>query len=252
MYLTGRQSSVLRLATILCIVFSLAYSAQAIESQSENYEIPTDVLPSGGGEEAESANYRLSDTIGEPGIGFSRSAQYDLNAGYRQMLSSSISLACGFPVALDPIPGVGQETGSGTCTVITDDPEGYSLTWQVKTGSGGSSTGYMINENEMRIYPYDPTIDGTPETLSVGASDARGGGRLSSASTDTDSKWGTDSTSEKWLNVGTGSYTVVERNTSTDPGGSSEILEYRVEIGSNKIQESGTYETTVTITASSL
>ena len=238
------------LFTVLLLLVSPAIHAQ---QKSDNYNSPRDVVSSGGGEESESANYKLSDTFGEPGIGASQSANYGLQAGYRQTLNTFISLSCVFPVDIGIIDGVGQSTGSGTCTVITDNDGGYSLSWSVTTGSGGTSTGYMINPEEEVIAPLTVAVPGTPETWSVASSDSRWGGRLSSVSTDTDSMWGTDASSEKWLNVGTGSTTtVVERGTRTDVAGSEEILEYRAEIGSAKVQAPGTYEVIVELVASML
>lgn len=215
---------------------------------STNYRIPSDVQAAGGGELALSSNYALSDTIGEPVVGLSSTANYRLNAGYRQTISSFLSIACTDNVDLGTIPGTGQGNGSATCTVITDAEAGYTLSWIVSTGSGGSNTGHMISQLEDVIQAYTPAGAGVPETWSVASNDARWGGRLSSTSTDTDAKWGVDSMSEKWLNVGTGSYTVVERQSRTGVGGSSEILQFRTEVGSSKLQTSGTYSATAVVT----
>lgn len=215
--------------------------------------MPSDVQGAGGGEEAESTLYKLDDTIGEANIGPSRSATFDLNAGYRQTVSDAyIALTCDDTTDLGTLTPTGQKTGNVSCTVITDAEAGYSLAWIVATGSGGTNTGYLINEFENTIAPYHPSVSGTPETWSVANNDARWGGRLSSTSTDTDGKWGTDSSSEKFLNVGTGSYTVVSRASRTSVSGSTELFQFRAEIGSMKVQPPGTYRATVTFTASAL
>jgi hypothetical protein len=228
-------------------------NAQTVRPESTNYWMPSDVQPVGGGEAAKSTYYILDDTIGEANIGPNRSDNFDLNAGYRQTVNDAfLSLDCTDLVNIGTLTISGQKTGNISCTVITDADAGYSLSWRVATGSGGTATGYLINENEEVIAPFTPTVAGTPQTWSVAATDARWGGRLSSASTDTDVKWGTDSSSEKWLNVGTGSYTVVSRGTRTSVSGSTETFQFRAEIGSQKIQPAGTYRATVTLTASAL
>ncbi len=215
--------------------------------------MPSDVQAVGGGEAAKSTLYMLDDTVGEANIGPSRSNTYDLNAGYRQTVADAyIALTCDDTTDLGTLVSTGQKTGNISCTVITDAEAGYNLAWVVSTGSGGTSTGYLISELENTIAPFTPTVAGTPQTWSVANNDARWGGRLSSTSTDTDVKWGTDSVSEKYLNVGTGSYTIVSRATRTSVSGSIELLQMRAEIGSTKVQALGTYKATVTLTASAL
>ncbi len=214
--------------------------------KSANYKIDADVIASGGGELALSNNYRLSDTIGEPGVGFSRAQNYDLSAGYRQAASNALSLVCFTALNLGSIPGIGQTTAEESCTVIAESDAGYSLSWLVSTGSGGTATGHMISQFEDTIGPFSPSVVGVPETWTVAATTSEWGGRLKSSSTDSAVQWGTDLTSEKWLNVGTGSSVLlVNRNSSTAPAGSSEQLQFRAEVGSSKIQPSGTYDVTV-------
>jgi hypothetical protein len=230
------------------LVISMAFAI----TDSQLYRIPSDVQPAGGGEKATSTNYILSDTIGEPNIGPSASATYDLNAGYRQTQETFFSISCNDSVSLDTITGEGLSTASATCTVISDAFAGYSLSWRVSSGSGGLSTGYLIGQFEDRIAPFSVATPGIPETWSVPTTAAEWGGRLTSSSTDTDNKWGEDGASEKWLNVGTGSYTVVQRSNRTSISGSTEIIQFRVEVGSDAIQPSGQYQTTVTLIGAEL
>lgn len=238
---------------VLSLLIVQVAHAQTVRPRSNTYWMPTDVQPVGGGEAAKSSNYVLDDTIGEANIGFGRSSTYDLNAGYRQTSNNAfLSLACDDTANMGTLRATGQANVSANCTVITDADAGYSLAWVVRTGSGGTNTGYLISELEHVIAPFTPTVAGTPQTWSVVANDARWGGRLSSTSTDTDNKWGVDNSTDKWLNVGTGSYTIVTRSSRTSVSGSTEILQFRAEIGAQKIQPPGTYKATVTLTASAL
>jgi hypothetical protein len=227
--------------------------AQTVRPESTNYEVQSDVQPVGGGDKAKSTLYQLDDTIGEPNIGESRSNLYNLGAGYRYTEGEPyISLNCDDTADLGFISFNGRQTQPINCTVITDSDTGYALAWDITTGSGGTYTGYLINEFENTIAPFHPSVAGTPDTWTVANNDARWGGRLSSTSTDTDVKWGTDLSTDKWLNVGTGSYTVVSRSSRTDLAGSTETLQFRAEIGAQKIQPTGTYQANVTLTASAL
>ena len=238
---------------VLSLVVAQIANAQTVRPRTDNYIMNSDVQPAGGGDEAVSSNYVLDDTIGEGNIGPSRSDNYSLGAGYRQTVNDAfVSLECDDGLNLGVLAITGRQTGNVLCTVETDAEAGYSMDWTVRTGSGGTSTGYLINELEETIPPFEPAIEGVPETWFVADSDARWAGRLSSTSTDTDAKWGIDNSTDKWLNVGTGSYSIVTRSSRTDPGGSAQVLQFRAEIGAAAIQMPGTYRATVVITATAL
>lgn len=458
----------------LGILITQTHAQQLERAKTTNYQIPSDVVSSGGGDGAKSTNYLLDDTIGESNIGFGRSNNYDLNAGYRQPDGGTfLAMGCEDLTNIGTITFTGQATADNTCTVITDNDAGYALTWSVLNGSGGTNTGHLIsttaphtqtikpfnaettglvaylkmeesaagstvkdysgtgnngtpngaagannkpqpsasvptNINTMDRYSlsfdgtddhvsttttnfttgtsprtiagwikptasatlrvpfaygvcgagnegkafglyisalnvlnfwgcggsydfstgtsitdgvwthvavtYDGTnvrvyvngvqagsatartlgsstasfeiggahlldsgnyyfpgsvdevrvynralsltevqaLSSTPQTWSVASNKAFWGARLRSSSTDTDSKWGTDSSSEKWLNIGDGTYPVVSRASRTSVAGSTQILQFRAEVGATAIVPTGVYETTVTLTASSL
>ncbi len=214
------------------------------DPQSNTYRIPSDVNAAGGGEEAKSNNYMLIDTIGEPNIGDSESNNYGLNAGYRQTLETFISISGPPTIDLGTITGTGQRSASGTFVVITDAQAGYSLAWQ-------ASSATMISGSDS-IAAFTPATPNVPDTWTVASADSEWGGRLRSSSTDSAAEWGTDNSTDKWLNVATSSRTIVTRGTRTSVAGSSEILDFRGEVGSSHIQPNGTYTVTVTLTATSL
>lgn len=226
------------------LLMSLSIPLAYADPQSNTYRIPSDVNAAGGGEEARSSNYLLLDTIGEPNIGDSGSANYGLNAGYRQTLETFIAISAPASIDIGTIVGTGVQTGSGTVTVITDAAAGYSLAWQ-------ASSATMISGSDS-VAAFTPSTPNVPDTWSVAATDSEWGSRVRSSSTDTAAEWGTDNSTDKWLNVATSSRTIVTRSSRTTVAGSSEILQFRAEIGSSKIQPNGTYTVTVTLTATSL
>lgn len=238
---------------VLGLLVTQIANAQTVRPRTDNYIMNSDVQPVGGGEEAVSSNYVLDDTIGESNIGMGWSDNYQLGAGYRQTVNDAfVSLECDDGLNLGVLAITGRQTGNVLCTVETDAEAGYAMNWTVRTGSGGTSTGYLINELEETIPPFEPAIEGVPETWFIADNDARWAGRLSSTSTDTDVKWGIDNSTDKWLNVGTGSYSIVSRSGPTDPGGSAQVLQFRAEIGAAAIQMPGTYRATVVVTATAL
>ncbi len=233
-----RFSAVLVICSILWIPLAHA------DPQSTNYRVPSDLQGAGGGEEARSSNYLLLDSIGEPNIGDSESSNYGLNAGYRQTLETFISISGPATINIGTITGTGQQSGSGSFVVITDAAAGYSLSW-----SASSAT--MISGSDS-VAAFTPSSANVPDTWSVAATDSEWGARVRSISTDTAVEWGTDNSTDKWLNVATTDRTIVTRNSRTSLSGSEEIITFRAEIGSNKIQPNGTYTVTVTFTATSL
>ena len=133
-----------------------------LASQSNNFVIPADVNVIGGGEKAKSNNYVLDDTIGEANIGDSKTANFTLNAGYRQAADadSYLSLGCSATAVLPSVVANGQSTGSGTCVVTTDAIAGYNLSWAILTGSGGTNTGSLNNQYGDAITPFDRSTTG--------------------------------------------------------------------------------------------
>lgn len=223
--------------------------AQQPPNQSTNYRIKPDVINSGGQDLSKSSNYLLSDSLGEPIVGYGASNDYILDSGYRQPSAADVlAMTCSPVAVIGTIAGTGQKTGSGTCVVYSDASNGYNLGWAVLTGSGGTNTGYLINQYNDTIAPFTPAVSNVPETWSIAAAASEWGGRLRSSSTDTASEWGTDTSSELWLNIRTSNRTIVTRATPTPLAGSTEIVQFRSDVGASKLQPTGTYQTSVTFT----
>lgn len=234
-----------RFLPIVVLTFFLScITSPTFAADSSQYTIPSDVQGAGGGDEAKSNNYRLIDTLGEPNIGPSNSGNYSLEAGYRQVASDSLSMGCSTSIGLGTINGSGQATGSGSCVITTDAAAGYQLLWRAMTAdmqSGADS-----------IAAYTPATANAPETWNIAATDSEWGGRLQSASTDTAAEWGTDTLTDKWLNVATANRNIVTRSSRTSLAGSTEVLQFRSEVGAAKVQPTGAYSVTIVLTAITL
>lgn len=187
-------------------------------------------------------------------------------------LASALGLAC--DANNDNINGSGETLNLGTitysgdtgaysdsraakCRVSTNNATGYTLGWRVLTGSGGSMTGHLINQNENIIAAFG-TGSASNYTkaweLPLGTNDSRWGGRVSSTSSGSNvgsMDFGTDSSSEKWARVSTGSSVTIRQSNTQSQSGSGDLIKvgFRVQVGATKIQPSGTYRTTVTFTA---
>ena len=158
-------------------------------------------------------------------------------------VAATITISAPADVTLGTITGTGAATSStATWTVTTNNSAGYKLEWAASsaTMASGSDT----------VAAYTPAVANTPETWSVAAADSEWGARLQSASTDTGAEWGTDSSTEKWLNVATSARQIVSRATETSS--SNEIVEFKAEVGASKFQPTGTYTVNVTATATTL
>ncbi len=251
--------------------------AQQIRPESANYEMITDVQPAGGGDKAKSTLYILDDTIGEGNIGESDSANYTLNAGYRNGAEGTfISLNCNTSAALGTLTRTGDTsvntcgqtgycaTNKTSCTVVTDVSMGYTLSWIVATGTGsagartgtGHLNGYVAGNRIAPLGTGSTTMSTQPIAMTAGGTvnnDARWAGRLSSTSTTTGGAglvWGTDGLTDTWLRVGTGAgVNIALRGSPTTQAGDTENIGFRAIIHGNAIVPSDVYRATVTITA---
>lgn len=175
-----------------------------------------------------------------------RAATISDTAAVGVTVDSTISISTPPDVDLGTITGTGASSeGTATWTVTTNNSAGYKLEWQASTA------GMMSGADA--IAAYGPAVVNTPETWSVPAANSEWGARLKSASTDNAAEWGTDDTSERWLNVSnTGVRQIVSRSSETAVGGSTETIEFQAEIGSSHFQPTGNYSVNVTVTATTL
>ncbi len=169
---------------------------------------------------------------------------------------SNLSLSCGSSLSLGVIPVTG-DTGAYaserkvSCLIEAGTPDGYTLQWKSQPQSGGTATGSLRNQNGDTIGAYTPAVSGTPEIWSVSANVSEWGGRVSSTSTTVSTAlWGTDGSSEKWLNVSTAGATIVSRSSATSSGSpDTENIGLRAEIGPQALQPGGTYQAAILFTA---
>lgn len=191
-------------------------------------------------------------------------------------VAAGISNSCTSPVSLGTINRTGDTsfntcaaygycaTNKTTCTISTNNSLGYTLSWLVATGTGsagartgtGHLNGYTAGN---RIKALTPSAAGTPEAFSNAiptsnvTNDARWAARLSSTSTTTGGAgitWGSDSTTDTWLNIGTGSaVNIANRSTQTSTSGDTENIGFRAIINGTAIVPTDTYKGTVTFTA---
>jgi hypothetical protein len=172
-------------------------------------------------------------------------------------IGAIIALDCDAEVTMGSITGFGKSdltTNSATCNVRTNNTGGYKLDWQASSES-------MSNVDADLIGAYTPVVSSTPEVWDIEFNESAWGARLSSASTYYNAtQWGVDDTSgtaygttAKWLNVAADTpYNFIQKTSETTAAGDNEVIEFGAEIGSSKIQPSGTYGVTVTITATTL
>ncbi len=228
------------------------------EMTSNSYIIESDVIGSFGND-SNSASYQLGDTGGETATEDMTSASYELRSGFwPTVMDYHISLSCDDSVNMGEISGTGQSglsTNDATCLVRTDNPTGYSLSFN-------SDTSAMKNQDDDNIVAYTPASAGIPDQWSVVSSTSEWGARLKKAGTTIydSSKWGVAAGTENyaasdvyWHNVtDDGSFSIVSENNETMALLDTEILQFGAEVGSNKIQPTGAYDVDVTVTAVSL
>lgn len=195
-------------------------------------------------------------------------------------VTSALSVTCSATSTLGSAAGNGT-TGTGAmatayCTPITNNAQGYTLSWLIQTGSGAPAvhanctsvatcfgTGHLLSNNVTSGYPdvikafdrkgshvnqpdtFDSTEIGT-------GSGSRWAARLRGNSTTTGGAsvtWGADGATEGFLNVATGSsVNIAKRTSETAAAGDTENFLFKVVIPSGAFQPTGTYKATVRFT----
>lgn len=201
-------------------------------------------------------------------------------------VTSALSVTCDSASTTGSAAGNGT-SGTGafatsTCTPITNNALGYTLSWVIASGSGVSpsvnatcnstttcyGTGHLLSNNvtsglpdvirSMRIRTTGDTYwDTRPRILNnttvPAGSGARWGGRLRAISSTPGGgtiSWGADTDeAETYLHVNTGSsVNISKRTTETISTGDKQYLLWKVVIPSGTFQPTGTYRARVLFT----
>ena len=110
---------------VFLLVFSLA--DQALGAYSDNYRIEADVIGIAGNSSG-SANFNISDTLGQPVIGLGGSTNYKVQDGFWHMVNYSLSLNLDSnDLYLGTVTTGSPITGQTVISVTTDAWGGYDL-----------------------------------------------------------------------------------------------------------------------------
>ena len=243
---------------VTLIIYSLI-GIKVFAMSSARYQISTDSINLGGTENGASPTYILSDSVGEIGSGFSSSTGYSMSSGYRMLQQSYIAITSPSDVALPGISGLvsGQSNSAEAWTVTTDNSAGYellvkSLTYPaLKSASGAYFSDYQPSatgtpDYAFSVAPGNSVFAFSPEGQDISQTylDNGLGSVCGTGSTDTQDRC--------WDGFSTTGKVVSYRSSSNHPGGTVTTIKYRTAIGSSKIQESGSYTSTIVATAVAL
>lgn len=245
----------------VAVLCSLVLTPQVLSSYvmgSTNYRIDVDSVNSGGLDVSTSTNYGLIDTVGEIATGFSSSTNFNIYAGYRQMLSAeaTISISDAANVNLGSINGLtgGSATGQSEWLVTTDSPSGYSLSIK-------ASTNPALKSSISSFADYTPAGSDPDYSFSIATTASEFGyspegsdiiGRYKDNGTICNA--GTSDASDKcWDAFSTTDNQISASGSSNYPTGATTTVKYRAQVGTSKIQDSGSdYSATITVTAITL
>jgi len=196
-------------------------------------------------------------------------------------ITSALSLTCSASSTLGTAVGSGT-SGTGAmatayCTPITNNAQGYTLSWIIQSGSGAPAihanctstapcygTGHLLSNNVTSGYPdvikaFDRKLSHVnnpgrfDQTTILSGSGSRWAARLRGNSDTTGGAsvvWGTDGALEGFLNVATGAtVNIAKRNNPTSGAGDLEHFLFKVVIPSSSFQPTGVYKATISFTA---
>lgn len=154
-------------------------------------------------------------------------------------VQSTIALACDDTVNMEAITGTGVSddalTNTAVCNVITNNSNGYKLEWETGTVD-------MTNADADTILGASTT----PAAWSVAAGNSAWGANVTGA----DSVTGAANTDFAGVSAGKTVIATSSDNTAFD-GTNTSIL-FKAEVGASKWQPTGIYQTSVTMTATTL
>ncbi len=241
-----------------CVVAVMVATQAKADMHSANYAIPTDSINFGGGQSS-SANYAQNSTFGEVATGRSSSANYALQAGYQQMLGASISISAASNVTLPTLSGlsVGTAVASSSWNVVTDDTAGYQL-------SIAAATAPALQDPAKAFFSdYVPSGGTTTPDYNFTTPNSTSNFGYSVYSPDATVMWkqngsacnqtgGTNTLGHCWDGFSTAVQTIAQSSSDNQPTGATTTVTYEAGIGSNKLQDAGTYTATITVTAVAL
>jgi hypothetical protein len=173
--------------------------------------------------------------IAEPGIVGAAADDVTVNLG----VTGTISLNTPSDANMTPdITGTGSSTGSVTWTVTTNNSNGYKL----EVNADQANT---MHVNSDVFTDYTEAVEGTPETWSIAASASEFGFGATGSYIETafgaGKYMGFNSTTKKQI-----------AHESAETTGSDTTVIFKAEVGSSKVQPTGSYTATVTATATTL
>jgi hypothetical protein len=241
----------------LIILFFMGTASVFAAMSSPNYSIQSDDV-SIGGARSESAGFRAEDTIGELATGDSASASYRLRAGYQSMQEVYLALSAPSDVTMTPtIPGVSGGSGNGSVfwTVTTDNLAGYSF--YVRAGASPA----LVKNGSPGVYFDDYTPGAGPDYVwQVDATKAEFGftpegndivTKFRDNGADTCNTGTLDTPDACWYNFvsSTPGELIAHSAVSNHPTGVATTVKVEAQSNSSHLQEAGTYQATITVTA---
>jgi len=222
------------------------------EMTSSNYIMTIDSI-NFGGDYSTSTSYQIQDTAGEIGTGNSSSTNYSMNAGYQQMYTSYISIGTLSPVNLGHINGLSGGTATGTLAVniTTDNPAGYSLSVQatsspaLQNGAGASFSDYSSVSSTTPDYSFAIASNTSAFGFSVQGVDALGKYFNNGSTCNTGSS---NTAFACWDNFSTSPKIIAQSSGPNSPSGATTTVDLEAKVGNGKLQDSGTYTATITVT----
>ncbi len=240
--------------SILATLILFPLPVLAVGMSSPSYGIQSDSINFGGGLSS-STNYTQESTFGEVATGDSESTNYKIRAGYQQMNVSYIALTTSGNVTLPQLSFTGGiSTSSASLHVVTDNIAGYSLS--VKA----TSTPALATTNSAFFSDYVPSGANPDYQFSITSMQSAfgfspEGTDITSAFKDNGSACATGSGNTAyrcWKGFSMTDQMIAQATSNNQPSGATTTLQFQAEIGSTKIQDAGSYEATITITAVTL
>lgn len=228
--------------------------------QSSNYVIERDSINFSGMEDSESANYALSDTLGEVASGESQCPAGSctfLEGGYRHndavASGDYISVSSPTDVTLSPsFGGISGGTGNGSATwkVTTNNLAGYQMDIKASTTPALKAGSYsFLDYVPAGATPdYDWSVAASASEFGYSVEGSHTVGTFLDDGSGVCASGSGNVADQCWLGFSTSDEAIATSASPNDPSGTDTIVKFRAEAGNQRMQQDGDYTATITVT----
>jgi len=251
--------------SLFLVLFAVIFLLGNVITSADS--ISSDTLDASGGKSA-GGSYILESSLGQFDSGSLTGGSYVLNSGYEQNFITgtyiNIAVTPTGDIAMSSVSGfMSGQIGDGSADVkVTTDYDGYALAIKSSTNPAFKCDTMSGCDTSDSFANYSPTGGAGYPDYAWGISNTDSEFGYTAKGLDILSKFKFDDTGETcgsgsydvsgnycWDALTTSDANIASASASNSPSGTTTKVKFRSQVGSSKLQPSGTYKASITVTA---